>query len=177
MDITNINKIAFKAHSELPQTLNKLLLERFVKYLPNDNIKRTHLFNNRYENIYLNEKHIPELSSVIRCAITFAETILGIKHLRAGYWFNHMPPNAITTLHTHDDADELLSAVYYIAAPEDSGNLIIYDDSENAIDKKITIKAEAGKFIFFKPNVRHEVSTNNSDKHRLSIGMNFGLEK
>ena len=156
---------------------NKALLSAFLKLQNEPNIRKTHLFERRYENIYLNEKHIPELTPLLDNAVKSAEAILKVQNLQAGYWFNYMPPDSTTTLHTHDDDDELLSAVYYIHVPENSGNLIIYDDSENATQKKIEIVPEAGEFIFFKPDVRHEVSKNNSDEHRLSIGINFGLKK
>ena len=85
-----------------------------------------------------------------------------------------MPPGSTTTLHTHDDDDELLSAVYYVEAAKHSGNLIIYEKSNMPAPRKIEITPEAGEFIFFKPDVPHEVSRNNSAQSRLSIGFNFG---
>ena len=81
-----------------------------------------------------------------------------------------MPPGSMTTLHTHDDYDELLSGVYYVRVPEDSGDLIIHHASE-----KIVISPTTGDFIFFNPDTRHEVTRNNSRQHRLSIGINFGV--
>lgn len=149
----------------------------FLKHYLETEIRKTHLFEGRYENIYLDENHIPELSPLIKEAVTHAEQLLGLNNLRAGYWFNYMPPDATTTLHTHDDDDELLSAVYYVNVPENSGNLIIYDDTKNSESPKIEIQSKTGDFIFFKPDVRHEVSKNNSSEHRLSIGINFGLDK
>lgn len=154
---------------------NLTILQSFLKLYQQPDIKRTHLFEDRYENIYLNEQHIPKLVPLMKEAVNFAEDILQKKNLRAGFWFNYMPPGATTTLHTHDDDDELLSAVYYVVVPENSGNLIIYDDAENAVLNKIEINSKTGEFIFFKPDVRHEVSRNNSNEHRLSIGINFGL--
>lgn len=156
---------------------NKALLSAFLESQHEPGIRKTHLFEGRYENIYLNEGHIPELTPLIKTAIKSAEVILNTQNLRAGYWFNYMPPGSTTTLHTHDDDDELLSAVYYVHVPKDSGNLIIYDVAENAAQKKIEIIPKAGEFIFFKPDVRHEVSRNNSNEHRLSIGINFGVNK
>ena len=47
---------------------------------------------------------------------------------------------------------------------------------ENKSSEKIEAESRTGDFIFFKPDVRHEVSKNNSDEHRLSIGINFGLD-
>ena len=160
----------------VPNT-NTAIETGFLKHHNDANIRKTHLFDERYENIYLNEKHIPLLKPLINEAVALAEDILDIKNLRAGYWFNYMPPGATTTLHTHDDDDELLSCVYYVKVPENSGNLIIYDDSGDASQKKIEIKSTTSDFIFFKPDVRHEVSKNNSSEFRLSIGFNFGLNK
>jgi hypothetical protein len=152
--------------------LNATIETGFLNQYNNADIRKTHLFEGRYENIYLNEQHIPELTPLINEAVELAENILNIKNLRAGYWFNYMPPGATTTLHTHDDDDELLSCVYYVKVPENSGNLIIYDKSE-----KIEIESRTGDFIFFKPDIPHEVTKNNSTEHRLSIGFNFGLNK
>ena len=156
---------------------NTNIEQGFIKHYQDTEIRKTHLFEGRYENIYLDERHIPELGPLMKEAVAHAEQILGINNLRAGYWFNYMPPDATTTLHTHDDDDELLSAVYYVYVPEDSGNLIIFDDTKNSDAPKIEIQSKTGDFIFFKPDVRHEVSKNNSTEHRLSIGINFGLDK
>ena len=171
------NNAVYKNSLTSALALNETLLAAFLKRQNEPDIRKTHLFEGRYENIYLNEEHIPELSAIIEIAVKSAEIILSTQNLRAGYWFNYMPPGSTTTLHTHDDDDELLSAVYYVHVPENSGNLIIYDEAENAVQKKIEITPKAGEFIFFKPDVRHEVTRNNSNEHRLSIGINFGENK
>ena len=156
------------------KNINTEIETGFLEQYQRDDIRKTHLFEGRYENIYLDENHIPQLKAVIeeateRAAQVLQEDGIDVSKLRAGYWFNYMPPGATTTLHTHDDDDELLSCVYYVIVPENSGNLIIYDG-----EKKIEIDSQTGDFVFFKPDVRHEVSRNNSTEHRLSIGMNFG---
>ena len=163
-----------KITSRISSHTNAQIQKGFLSQQDTDDVRKTHLFKGRYENIYLNEQHIPQLKPLINQAISLAENILCRKNLHAGYWFNFMPPGATTTLHTHDDDDELLSAVYYVYAPENSGNLIIYNDSTSGCGEKIEITPRTGDFIFFKPDVRHEVSKNNSTEHRLSIGINFG---
>lgn len=174
--INEQHNTVFSNHISSPLELNKILLSGFLRLQDDASVQKTHLFDGRYENIYLNEKHIPELSVLIKSAIASAEAILELKNLRVGYWFNYMPPGATTTLHTHDDDDERLSGVYYVHAPENSGNLIIYDDEQGGTSNKIEVTPDAGKFVFFKPDARHEVSKNLSAEHRLSIGMNFGLD-
>ncbi len=166
-----------KITSRIASHTNAEIQKGFLNQQNKDDVRKTHLFEGRYENIYLNERHLPELKTLIDEALTHAKKILNVENLRAGYWFNYMPPGATTTLHTHDDDDELLSAVYYVYVPENSGNLIIYDDSKSGDEKKIEITSRTGDFIFFKPDIRHEVSKNNSTESRLSIGINFGQEE
>lgn len=166
-----------KISSRTTAHTNAEIYREFLVQQNKDDVRKTHLFENRYENIYLNEQHIPQLKPLINEAVSLAEKILNRQNLRAGYWFNYMPPGATTTLHTHDDDDELLSAVYYVYVPEDSGNLIIYENTGSGGGKKIEITSRTGDFIFFKPDIRHEVSKNNSTESRLSIGINFGQRK
>ena len=149
--------------------INKQLLQAFEQYRDDAAIKRTHLFNGRYENIYLTEQHVPALTRLLAIANEHACNILQRKDIRSGCWFNDMPPGAVTTRHSHDDDDELLSAVYYVSVPAESGDLVLYDEGGST-----RIKPDAGQMIFFPPDIDHEVTTNNSKQHRLSIAINFG---
>ena len=155
--------------------LNARIMAGFLENYQRNDVRKTHLFEGRYENIYLNTQHIPELSALIDEAIGHAENFLQLRGLRAGYWFNFMPPGAVTTLHRHDDDDELLSAVYYVDATKNTGNLIIHDNTGGNATNRIEIVPESGEFVFFKPDVPHEVSRNKSNTSRLSIGINFGI--
>ena len=112
-----------KTTSEISSHTNAEIKNGFLDQHNKDAVHKTHLFEGRYENIYLNEQHIPELKILLDEALRHAEKILSatapafsqhspatdikLEKLRAGYWFNHMPPGATTTLHTHDDDDEL----------------------------------------------------------------------
>jgi hypothetical protein len=153
--------------------LNEIIANKFEMMADEDFKKKTHLFNGRYENLYLDEKTIPELVTIINTAMEHASNILDIKKekLAAGFWLNSMSPGDITTAHTHDDDDELLSGVYYIKVAENSGDLIITKDN-----KKTIIKPQEGNFIYFSPDTLHEVSKNKSAQSRLSIAFNFGLK-
>ncbi|MCK4864857.1 MAG: 2OG-Fe(II) oxygenase [Gammaproteobacteria bacterium] len=152
--------------------VNKKVLEKFESLTDDDFKEKTHLFNGRYENIYLEIKKIPGLEIIVNAALENSAKILNIKKekLVSGFWLNSMAAGDVTTAHTHDDDDELLSCVYYIRVPENSGNLIITADNE-----KTTIKPEEGMFVFFSPDTLHEVSKNKSTESRLSIAFNFGL--
>lgn len=159
----------YTACSESLKQLNTELLKGFLKHYQRDDVKRTHLFNGRYENIYLDENDLPILSQFKTQASELANKILGTEKIDMGYWFNYMPAGAVTTAHRHDDDDELLSAAYYISVPKNSGDLVIKTNNET-----VKITPEEGCFIFFKPDMVHEVTENLSTQDRLSIGINFG---
>jgi hypothetical protein len=158
-----------KRYLDRAETINTRLIADFLEHYLDDNVKRTHLFNGRYENIYLGEHQIRQLSNVLEHAKQLAAAITDVENIRAGYWFNYMLPGAVTTLHRHDDDDELLSAVYYVSVPENSGNLVLHQ-AEDVLE----VTPEAGMFVFFPPDVAHEVTQNYSERARLSIGFNFG---
>ena len=152
--------------------VNEKIVKKFNQLKEEDFKDKTHLFHGRYENIYLDVNKIPELDIIINTALSNAGKILKVKkeNLAFGFWLNSMAAGDVTTAHTHDDDDELLSCVYYIKVPNESGDLIITENN-----KKIIIKPKEGNFIFFSPDTLHEVSKNKSEQSRLSIAFNFGL--
>ena len=70
----------------------------------------------------------------------------------------------------HDEDDELVSGVYYVQVPRDTGELLLTHG-----DVSTRVQPVAGQFVFFAPDVLHEVTENRSTETRLSIGMNFGI--
>ena len=161
-----------KVFSQSCFDVNEKVLKKFEQLRDEDFKEKTHLFHGRYENIYLEVNKLPELGVIIDTALENAANILNIKkeNLAFGFWLNAMAAGDVTTAHTHDDDDEVLSCVYYIKVPNDSGDLIITKNN-----KKIIIKPKEGNFIFFSPDTLHEVSKNKSEQSRLSIAFNFGL--
>jgi hypothetical protein len=133
--------------------------------------RKTHLFGGRYENIYIDRSRLPELDKVLKVAVAAASTVAKIREpLQVGCWFNEMQPGQETTLHTHDDDDEVLSGVFYVTVPENSGDLLLVDG-----DEQIAIPPVESAFVFFSPRLPHAVGKNRSEVMRLSIGMNFGI--
>lgn len=151
--------------------LNPRILADFRALGPDDFDRRTHLIDGRYENLYLDRGRIPALEPVLTQALACAGRILGMPPavLRCGFWLNAMGPGQSTSEHTHDENDELLSAVYYVEAPEGSGDLVLYDGPLT-----IRVPPEAGVLLFFPPDLPHAVEPNRSGRPRLSIGINFG---
>ena len=136
-----------------------------------ERIRQSHYFGERFENIYINEADIPEISRVLDLMKQQAGQLLDmpVDALKAGFWFNAMEAGHRTTLHHHDENDELLSAVYYIRVPENSGDLILHEDGN-----EILIHPEEGKLVMFAPSMLHEVTANLGSGLRLSVGMNVG---
>ncbi len=165
------NSIIHIGHLPDAIDINRQIIYGYHLLSEQDFSRRSHFFGGRFENRYLDTQHIPALGQVLSQAMTFAASLLGMPEqgLKRGFWFNDMGPGQSTTKHDHDEDDELLSAVYYITVPENSGSLIIHD-----LHSKTEVTPEAGMFVFFAPQVMHSVSVNQSGEKRLSIGMNFG---
>ena len=152
--------------------INQQIMDAYQKLGEQDLLRRSHFFNGRYENLYLERALIPAIKRVMAQAEVFARNILNSKpELRSGFWMNDMGPGHVTTEHDHDEDDELLSGVYYVQVPENSGDLVILD---KRIQARTLVTPQAGMFVFFAPSVLHSVSANLSQERRLSIGMNFG---
>lgn len=153
-------------------TINTQILNEYSALSDSEHIRRTHLFNGRYENIYIDKIHMPSLKPILEFANICAKKTLGLnKNLDIGFWFNDMPPGSVTLPHTHDDDDELLSGVYYIKVPERAGDLVLTNKGQEK-----NIKPLAGKLVLFRPDCMHQVTENTSGMQRLSIGMNFGIK-
>ncbi|MCK4744064.1 MAG: 2OG-Fe(II) oxygenase [Sulfuriflexus sp.] len=152
--------------------INTAIIEQFAKYRDSEEVRRSHFFSGRYENLYLDLEHVPAMQIVLEQAKGFAADILAVTApLKAGFWFNLMQPGHVTQEHTHDDDDECLSGVYYIETPANAGDLLITTPTE-----KISISPKAGQFVFFPPDIPHQVTENKSKFERLSVGMNFGFQ-
>jgi len=152
--------------------INTAIIEQFAQYRDSELARRSHFFSGRYENIYLDLAYVPAMEFVLEQAKHFAAQILAVNEpLKAGFWFNRMQPGHVTQVHTHDDDDECLSGVYYIDTPANCGDLLITTPIE-----EIRLSPQAGRFVFFPPNIPHQVTENKSGFERLSVGMNFGLK-
>lgn len=159
---------------ELPagESLNERIAADFARLQDAPEVRKSHYFAGRYENIYIGVDRIPALAEVYALAETSARAILGLAAdtpLRVGGWFNQMGPGQVTLPHRHDDDDELLSAVYYVQVPENAGALVIQEPPFTT-----RVEPQAGMLVLFPSDVQHEVTENRSQQQRLSIGINIG---
>ena len=166
--LRRITRLAESQLSSIDQYLQTLLQQDA------DNLNKTHFFHDRYENIYLENCESSDLNSLMAESLKFCAELLEVNEneLDIGYWFNLMAPGHVTTLHTHDNLNELISGVVYLTVPENSGDLVLQTDN-----KEISLTPVTGNYIFFNPETPHLVTKNNSSTHRLSIGMNIGLKE
>lgn len=151
------------------ETVNRRLAAAFARNKNAAHVRRTHQFHGRFENTYIDAGHIPELAPVSELALRVARQLLATPELRQGFWFNEMQAGQRTSLHSHEELDERLSAVYYVTCPEDSGRLILHDD-----EAQILVTPRAGLLVLFPPDLPHEVEENRSEETRLSVAFNFG---
>lgn len=153
------------------EALNATLCARIHRLLPGDIVQRHHYLGGRYENLHVTLESIPELRVILDLATAQAAHILKRpkKDLRLGWWLNIMQPGDVTFPHTHDAGDELLSGVYYIDVPPDSGKLVLTQGTQ-----RLEIEPGAGRFVFFAPDLMHEVTRNESGRPRISVGFNVG---
>ncbi|MGB5179410.1 MAG: putative 2OG-Fe(II) oxygenase [Gammaproteobacteria bacterium] len=136
-----------------------------------DRIRQSHHFEGRFENLYLQESDVPDIATLLEVVKQQAALVLGVTvaTLKAGFWFNAMNAGQRTSLHHHDENDEMLSAVYYIHVPENSGDLILHDAGNT-----VRIRPQEGKLVMFAPGVLHEVTAHLGTGLRLSVAMNVG---
>jgi len=154
--------------------LHAEIIQQVLQLLDDPDTQKSHLFNGRYENIYINEEQIPAIKPVLQMILNESAKLLGHQKddLQMAFWFNFMQKNDVTLPHSHDDDNELLSGTYYLQIPEQSGSLII----TLSPDSLITITPEEAALTCFNPAVKHEVTQHNSPIPRISIGFNVGCK-
>lgn len=157
--------------AELPAAgiINPTVIDAFEREKDAQDIKRTHMFAGRFENIYIPRQRLPELAPLTEFVEAAAKQVLERSRLRHGFWFNEMYPGHSTTLHSHEEEDELLSAVYYLECPDNSGRLVLHDD-----DAEVLVTPRPGLLVLFPPDLPHRVEKNASQGTRLSVAFNFG---
>lgn len=166
--ISNLTPVYF---ADLPNAaaVNPALIAAFEREKDAQDLKRTHMFAGRFENIYIPRQRLPELSPLSDFVVAAAMQILRRSTLRHGFWFNEMHPGHSTTLHSHEEEDELLSAVCYLQCPDDSGRLILHDD-----EAEVVVTPRPGLVVLFPPDLPHRVEENTGRGTRLSVAFNFG---
>jgi hypothetical protein len=100
------------------------------------------------------------------------------------FWSQVHYKNETTERHDHLDVNDLrslkattpqLSAVYYVDAPKNSGDLIFDFWTNRYLEDSWRVPVETNKFCIFPSGIQHRVLKNLNDKPRVCISMNFRL--
>lgn len=89
-----------------------------------------------------------------------------------GHWAHILHPQQSTMYHSHTGEREGISFVYYVKAPEDSGNLVFNFDVAGK-NLCASIEPEVGKLVLFPTWIPHYTSRNVSEDTRISISGNY----
>ena len=103
---------------------------------------------------------------------------------KVSWWMNINKECQYNILHTHARAD--LIGVYYISAPENSGNLVLLRNdgssyshlyqNANAGNLSFTIPAEIGRLYIIPGHLWHYVRTSESQEDRISVSFNIHFD-
>ena len=159
-------------HLDEHAELNNSIRHAYSRLREHPGTEKTHLFHGRYENVYPPRAEFPEIEPLLDWIGKHCRDLLGLGDQEPGiaFWFNEMRPGDVTTLHTHNDGEELLSGVYYILVPEDSGDIIFHVDGQTT-----AVTPAEGDLFLFSPALPHEVGENCSRSMRLSVAFNIGI--
>ena len=86
----------------------------------------------------------------------------------------------MTNLHSHESHDNYsrgphVSAAFWVQVPENSGDFVFQYNPNKYMVSETTIKSVEGFFLMFDSTVKHRVTENLSDNHRIVVSMNFSL--
>jgi uncharacterized protein (TIGR02466 family) len=116
----------------------------------------------------------------------FTKEFLTQKPVLGNMWANINYPGNANRPHLHPNA--LFSGVYWIKAPEKSGNLMLYEPRPGAqctmpnrkegklppeLWREVHYKPKAGTIVMFPAWLWHEVKPNESNDTRISVSFNF----
>ena len=138
---------------------------------------------------------IPNISNLIKTIEMYSKNIFqdyGIKKeinlVIDNSWININIPGSYNVFHIH--ANSTLSGVYYASTPENSGNVLMYNNpmmqfiNESYLDVNnkntyncIEYKPFNGRVIIFPSWLPHSVQPNNSKEDRISIAFNFNIKR
>lgn len=144
------------------------------------NITHSHKINGRWENKYLAMEYVPQIKKIFHFACRVGRDIVDrpmvVPHKAMGlpideFWFNIAKPGDSTGWHDHKER-ALLSGVYYLKVPENSGN-IHFRKKIGKRYREWEISSQTGRMILFHSNIEHSVSKNNSKSNRISIAFNL----
>ena len=134
---------------------------------------------------------LPEYKKLVDMLYACQKTIYDQEHLDSepvlgNMWANINYPGGFNRPHLHPNA--LFSGVYWIKAPEKSGNLMLYEPRQGVqctmpnrkegklppeLWREVHYQPKAGTIVMFPAWLWHEVKLNESNDTRISVSFNF----
>ena len=131
-------------------------------------------------------KEFAEFTKLVNQAAKAALDFLTIRHDGfdiTGCWANINPLGGQNSPHLHPN--NFLSGVYYVALPDDQGQITFADPRLQAqmimprvkswnkyMGNEIAVDIKPGRFVMFPSWLVHSVRINRSEQHRISISFN-----
>ena len=138
----------------------------------------SHKISGRWENSYLPIEKVPSVRDIVRPArdlavnlywkklVALFEPPAGLDH--PPFWFNLSETGDSTGVHNHA-RESVVSGVYYLEVPIDSGDLFFRSDGE----EDFSLVPEAGTVVLFPSELRHGVRMNSASGKRISLAFNL----
>jgi len=168
--------------------------EIFLGYLPNHveltsrllyelnlglgDLSFSHKIGGRWENSYLPIEKVPSVRDIVRPVRDLAVHVYGKKLLalfeppigldHPPFWFNLSESGDCTGVHNHA-RESVVSGVYYLEVPIDSGDLFFRSDA----NEDFSLLPKAGSVVLFPSDLRHGVRINSSPGKRISLAFNL----
>ncbi len=136
---------------------------------------------------------LPAFAPLMSCFTAGSERVLDFlkleyeRFLITDSWANINPPGHSHMVHTHPN--NFLSGVYYLRAPERSGDIEFIDPRQQALVLQPRVKQQTpenawkqrispqeGQLLIFHSWFQHQVQENLSDEERISISFNIMLK-
>ena len=171
------------------EQLNKYLEDHIMRWVQNDKgVSKTNA-GGWHSKTDMNKKE--EYNPLTRELFNIQDEIyqkenLSMKPVLGNMWANVNYPKCYNRPHIHPNS--LFSGVYWVTAPKNSGNLMIYDPRPGIqmampnrkegklppeLWREVHYEPRAGTCIMFPSWLWHEVKPNESNQTRISVSFNF----
>ena len=172
-----------------PEKLNKYLEEHIMHWSQNDKgVSKTNAGGwHSKTDMNRKEEYDPLTTELFNMQKEiYKKENLSMKPVCGNMWANVNYPKCYNRPHIHPNS--LFSGVYYVTAPKNSGNFMIYDPrpgiqmampnrKEGKLSpelwREVHYEPKAGRCIMFPSWLWHEVKPNESNQTRISVSFNF----
>jgi uncharacterized protein (TIGR02466 family) len=129
----------------------------------------------------LETQNLASLKKEVESAINFVKNAENFSDFDYScyYWINVNKTNDYNVLHNHCNLP--MVAVYYPYVPDDCESQLVFLRTDAGayhaqlprLQREFCVDCKTGKLIIFSSYLFHSVTTNNSNKDRVSIAFNF----